>query len=176
MSALGYGNIGSTQSFVISAGNKLEEFWNKVITDSPVAENLISDGDTIVVDGESTRTGKKKKRQIDGCFKVGSTFYYREFKCNLDFDSEKKPASEAKISQVEKLISKKHGDVKVDSGYVVPCIIEPTAEITKKSSVSINGIKWLIEVIGTESIFTAEEFMEYFNSVLSNIFKTKMGW
>lgn len=176
MSALGYGDIGSTQSFVIRAGNKLEEFWNNVINDSVVAENLISDGDTIIVEGESTKTGKEKKRQIDGCFKVGNKFYYIEFKCNLDLDSEKKPASEAKIAQVEKLISKKFNNVKVVSSYVIPCIIEPTSDIQTKSTLSINGVKWLIEIIKTENIFTAEEFMEYFNTVLSDIFKTKMGW
>jgi hypothetical protein len=176
LSALGYGSIGSTQSFVIQAGTRLETFWNKVINDSVVAENLISDDDTIVVEGEETKTGKQKKRQIDGCFKVGGKFYYREFKCNLTFDSEKKPASEAKITQVEKLISQKYENVKVDSGYIVPCIIEPTPEITKQSTVSINGVKWLIELIETENLFTAEEFMEYFNNDLSVIFKTKMGW
>jgi len=99
---LGYGKIGSIQSFLISAGNKLEEFWNKVINDSVIATNLISDDDTIIVEGESTKTGKKKKRQIDGCFKVGDKFYYREFKCNLNFDSEKKPASETKIKQISR--------------------------------------------------------------------------
>jgi len=36
--------------------------------------------------------------------------------------------------------------------------IEPTLEIMKKSSVSINGIKWLIDVTEMNHIFTAEEF------------------
>ena len=177
LEALGYADIGSTQSFVISVGNRLETFWNKVISDSK-AENLIEGSDRIVVEGEyTTKRGKEKTRQIDGCFKINNKFYYRELKCNLTFDSEKKPASEAKIEQIRQLISKKYGAT-VDAGYIVPCVDIPDYEMCKKvtdRSLQVNGVRWLIETLETDNLFTCDEFMWYLKNIIGPVFKRKMG-
>lgn len=176
LNALGFGSIGSSQSFVIQAGIKLEEFWNQVVNDSNRVVNLIFE-DNLIFTNELTKTGRLKKRQIDGLFQIEDKIFYREFKCNLDFDSEKKPASEAKIEQVQMLISARYNK-SVDAGYVIPCVVHITSEMQKKVSdnISVNGIGWLIDKLETKNLFTAEEFMEYLSTELSVIFRSKMQY
>ena len=83
----------SSQSILISFGERIEQFWNKVISDSESA-NLIEDNNLIEVNG--------KMRQIDHNFvsEVDGVNYYLESKCNLNFDSEKIKASNKKINEV----------------------------------------------------------------------------
>ena len=84
----------SSQSILIAFGERIEQFWNKVISDSQ-STNLIEDNNLIEVNG--------KMRQIDHNFvsEVDGVNYYLESKCNLNFDSEKVKASNKKINEVK---------------------------------------------------------------------------
>ena len=68
----------SSQSILITFGERIEQFWNKVISDSE-SVNLIEDNNLVKVNG--------KDRQIDHNFRAVNVNYYLESKCNLNFDS-----------------------------------------------------------------------------------------
>ena len=85
----------SSQSFLISVGNQLENFWNKVISDSERNNNLIEEDNMVNVAG--------KLRQVDHYFDIidEAIKQYLESKCNLNFDSEKIKESNKKVGQVK---------------------------------------------------------------------------
>ena len=70
----------SAHGIQITFGERIEQFWNKVISDSS-ATNLIEDNNIVEVNG--------KNRQIDHLFQWKEYKYYLESKCCLNFDSEK---------------------------------------------------------------------------------------
>ena len=53
----------SSQSFLISVGNQLENFWNKVISDSERNNNLIEEDNMVNVAGK-LRLYKKKNKSM----------------------------------------------------------------------------------------------------------------
>ncbi len=109
LQAVGLDNRPSLSSINIQFGNKIEIFWNKVISDSN-AKNLIEENNLIIIN--------KNKKQQDHFFCVEDKYFYLESKCNLNLDSEKSKASNQKIKD----ITNKH-KVKIDnliSGYFVP--------------------------------------------------------
>lgn len=93
MIAAGLDEENSQSSVLIQMGYKLEDFWNKVISDC--ATNLIENNNKIKVNG--------KNCQLDHVIKLIDKIIYLESKCNLNFDTEKKPASNDKIEAVCKL-------------------------------------------------------------------------
>lgn len=98
--ASGMKNLISQQGILIQLGNKLEIFWNKVISDCTI--NLIENNNTIKVG--------RTNRQLDHLFMclTADEVNYLESKCNLNFDTEKKPASNDKISRVADVIVEKY--------------------------------------------------------------------
>ena len=70
----------SSQSILIAFGERIEQFWNTVISGS-FSENLIEKTNLTSVNG--------KVRQIDHNFisQNDNVNYYLESKCNLNFDS-----------------------------------------------------------------------------------------
>lgn len=167
MIAAGLGDKTSQSSVLIQIGNKLEEFWNKVISDMKGCVNLIEKNNKVQVGN--------KKRQIDHLFEsMPNTYlYYLESKCNLDFDTEKKPASNDKIIAVCEALSKLH-DKEVRSGYFVPCIRTIPADVQKKyPNIKIYGVEWLMETIKCD-LFTVDEFFTFFKDVLGPIIEEKI--
>ena len=81
----------SAHGIQITFGERIEQFWNKVISDSSCI-NLIEDNNIVEVKG--------KNRQIDHLFRSDLT-YYLESKCCLNFDSEKVKASNRKIQEIK---------------------------------------------------------------------------
>jgi len=152
----------SSQSIVISLGNHLETFCNKVISDSERVNNVIKLDNMVNVAG--------KLRQVDHCFDdiESAVRVYLESKCNLNFDSEKIKASNAKLVEVKEALN---ADV---AAYFVPVV----AEIRKSDLVKYNnkgiqvyGMNWLLDQLNAP--FTSEEYFTYVLEVVSPILVEK---
>tara|TARA_B100000287_G_scaffold261011_1_gene245576 strand:- start:2025 stop:2645 length:621 start_codon:yes stop_codon:yes gene_type:complete len=169
LAALGYENLVSQQSFVIQLGNQLETFWEETIALSTSTKSYVPPGKKlyIKVDGSN--------RQIDHLFelqKEPDRLYYLESKANLDFDTEKDPASKEKIISVAKAIELEFKK-KVIFSYFVPIIRKPTNEMQKYKDIDINGVDWLIKKIECK-LFTSEEFFNKLETDAHEIFKEKV--
>jgi hypothetical protein len=148
----------SQQSIVISLGNHLETFWNKVVSDSKRVKNVIELNNMVNVGG--------KLRQVDHCFENMEEVYrvYLESKCNLNFDSEKSKASNKKLNEVKEALDADH------AAYFVPCV----AEIRKSDLVKYNnkgiqvyGVNWLLSKV--DAPFTSEEYFTFAREVITPI-------
>ena len=157
LSALGLDERVSPQSILIAFGDRIEQFWNKVISDSGIAQNLIETSNTIQV-GNRTR-------QIDHLMRIVDQVFYLESKCNLNFDSEKIRASNDKVNDITSVLG-----VNVKSGYFVPVVAEVSkAEKTKYNNkgMEVYGVNWMIETI--QAPFTSEEYFTFLREVVAPI-------
>jgi hypothetical protein len=165
MIAAGLGHKVSQSSVLIQMGNKLEAFWNQVFTDTRGCNNLIEDSDKIKVNG--------KNRQLDHVIEVADQIFYMESKCNLNFDTEKKPASNAKVEAVCAALSDTYGQ-QVTAGYFVPCIRTIPADVKKKyPNFNIYGVEWVMDKINCD-LFTVDEFFTFFEQVIGPILEEKI--
>ena len=163
MIAARLGDKNSQSSVLIQMGYKLEDFWNKVISDC--ATNLIEENNKIKVNG--------KNRQLDHVIKLIDRIIYLESKCNLNFDTEKKPASNDKVQAVCNTLSEKFGE-EITAGYFVPCIREIPADVRKKyPNVNIYGVEWMLDTLKCD-LFTADEFFTFFEEVIGPILEEKI--
>jgi hypothetical protein len=161
LQSLGLDDRVSPQSILIAFGERIEQFWNTVISDSLVAQNLIEESNLIDVNGRT--------RQIDHLFRIGETWYL-ESKCNLNFDSEKVRASNDKIKDITSVLG-----VNVKSGYFVPVVPEISkSDKTKYNNkgVEVYGVNWMIETI--QAPFTSEEYFTFLRGVVAPILE-EMG-
>jgi hypothetical protein len=159
--ALGLDDRVSPQSILISFGDRIEQFWNKVISDSLTVTNLIEKSNMIDVNGRT--------RQIDHLFEALCVTWYLESKCNLNFDSEKIRASNEKIQDITLAVS---GDV--NSGYFVPVVAEVSkTEKTKYNNkgMEVYGVNWMIDTINAP--FTSEEYFTFLKQVVAPILVEK---
>ena len=78
LQALDFGDRVSPQSILIAFGERIEKFWNDVISDSWVAHNLIEGSNLIDVKGCT--------RQIDHLFRVGTETWYLESRWVSDYN------------------------------------------------------------------------------------------
>ena len=151
----------SSQSILISFGERIEQFWNKVISDSNSC-NLIEDNNLIEVNG--------KTRQIDHNFisEEDGVNYYLESKCNLNFDSEKIKASNKKINEVKTALNAEEG------AYFVPVVREiPRKELIKYNNKGLNvyGVRWLLNHINAP--FTENSYFSYLETVIAPVLENK---
>ena len=151
----------SSQSILISFGERIEQFWNKVISDSESA-NLIEDNNLIEVNG--------KMRQIDHNFvsEVDGVNYYLESKCNLNFDSEKIKASNKKINEVKDALGASEG------AYFVPVVGDiPQKDLNKYKNKGLNvyGVSWLLSQINAP--FTESEYFNYLENTIAPLLVQK---
>lgn len=149
----------SSQSILITFGERIEQFWNKVISDS-TSDNLIEENNLVEVNG--------KQRQIDHNFLSGGVNYYLESKCNLNFDSEKIKASNKKIEEVKSTLGADVG------AYFVPVVSEiAKKDLTKYNNkgVQVFGVKWLLSKVNAE--FTEEEYFDFLSEVVAPILEEK---
>ena len=154
-------NRQSSQSILISFGERIEQFWNKVISDSN-SLNLIEDNNLVEVNG--------KTRQIDHNFisEEDGVNYYLESKCNLNFDSEKIKASNKKINEVREALGADEG------AYFVPVVREiDQKDLTKYNNKGLNvyGVEWLLSQINTQ--FTVDEYFTYLETVIAPVLENK---
>lgn len=158
--AAGLGDKVSQNGVLIQLGNQLEIFWNKVISDCSV--NLIQESNRIDVNG--------RERQLDHLFAKSGSIHYLESKCNLNFDSEKNPASNQKVLDVKEAVQKMY-NLPVQFGYFVPCIAEVPNNVIKrygKKGITVHGVNWMIDTLGNVP-FTADEFFTFFQDVVGPI-------
>ena len=149
----------SSQSILITFGERIEQFWNKVISDSK-SDNLIEENNLVKVKG--------KDRQIDHNFRANSVNYYLESKCNLNFDSEKVKASNKKITEVKDALGADVG------AYFVPVVSEiPQKDLTKYNNkgVQVFGVKWMLSKIDAK--FTEEEYFTFLREVVAPVLEEK---
>lgn len=149
----------SSQSILITFGERIEQFWNKVISDSQ-SDNLIEENNLVKVNG--------KDRQIDHNFLASNTNYYLESKCNLNFDSEKIKASNKKINEVKDALGADVG------AYFVPVVSEiAKKDLTKYNNkgVEVFGVKWMLSKIDAQ--FTEEEYFTFLREVVAPILEEK---
>ena len=148
----------SAHGIQITFGERIEQFWNKVISDSSCM-NLIEDNNIVEVNG--------KNRQIDHLFRADFT-YYLESKCCLNFDSEKVKASNRKIQEIKETVNAD------EAGYFIP-VVSTIAQkyLTKynKQGLHVYGVKWLLSKI--DAPFTEEEFFTYMKKVIAPILEKK---
>tara|TARA_X000000368_G_C22826856_1_gene621572 strand:- start:170 stop:724 length:555 start_codon:yes stop_codon:yes gene_type:complete len=148
----------SAHGIQITFGERIEQFWNKVISDSS-SMNLIEDNNIVEVNG--------KNRQIDHLFRADLT-YYLESKCCLNFDSEKVKASNRKIQEIKETVNAD------EAGYFIP-VVSTIAQkyLTKynKQGLHVYGVKWLLSKI--DAPFTEEEFFTYMKEVIAPILEKK---
>lgn len=167
MIAAGLGHKTSHNSILIQLGNRLEDFWNAVI--SKCAINLIETNNKIEING--------KNRQLDHLFKDldENLVYYLDSKCNLNFDTEKKPASNAKLEAICNTLKTLYEE-EVITGYFIPCIRDgdiPNDIKKKYPNFNIVGVDWLMNKIHC-NLFTVDEFFTFFENVLGPILEEKM--
>ena len=151
----------SSQSFLISVGNQLEKFWNKVISDSERNNNLIEEDNMVDVEGNL--------RQVDHFFDIdGEIKQYLESKCNLNFDSEKIKESNRKVGQVKDALDADHG------AYFVPVV----RDIDQKDLIKYNnkgldvyGVRWLLSKVDAQ--FTEDDYFNYLKHVIAPILEEK---
>ena len=164
----------SIQSFRIKLGTHLEDAWNDIFTQLGI--NLIED--TVEPQGFYKRNGKgfkkgdpkpgkvkknnlvkvgKKNRQIDHHIRfvkdpvTGMWKLYLESKCNLNFDTEKKGASNEKVDKVRDALGSDEG------AYFVPVLDTiPQDVIAKYPNSTIYGVRDILNMIGNP--FTPEEY------------------
>ena len=159
--ALGLDDRVSPQSILISFGDRIEQFWNKVISDSLTATNLIEKSNMINVNG--------RIRQIDHLFEALCATWYLESKCNLNFDSEKIRASNEKIEDITIAVG---GNV--NSGYFVPVVAEVSkAEKTKYNNkgMEVYGVNWMIDTINAP--FISEDYFTFLKEIAAPILVEK---
>lgn len=178
--SMGLGKVPSYQSFLIKCGNVYESFWNEVLSSCPKVTNLLLNGNKINVPKKVTSKRRKQAtQQIDHLFKIGNIYYYRESKCNLNFDSEKSPASVNKIILVSTLIAEKFKvpNSAINYGYFVPVVKHVPSKIKNKAPLIPNqdGVVDLISILGEDNLpFTAEEYFYYLNTTLKETVKLKL--
>lgn len=164
----------SIQSFRIKLGTHLEDSWNDIFTQLGI--NLIED--IVEPQGFYKRNGKgfkkgdpkpdkvkknnlvkvgKKNRQIDHYIRfvkdpiTGMWKLYLESKCNLNFDTEKKGASNEKVDKVRDALDANEG------AYFVPVLDTiPQDVIAKYPNSTIYGVRDILNMIGNP--FTPEEY------------------
>ena len=151
----------SSQSILIAFGERIEKFWNKVISDS-CSTNLIERNNMVKVNG--------KDRQIDHNFKCAAdgVNYYLESKCNLNFDSEKIKASNKKIEEVREALGAREG------AYFVPVVSTISQKDLVKynnKGVNVYGVKWLLTKIDAK--FTEEEYFTFLEKVVAPVLEAK---
>jgi hypothetical protein len=165
----------SLQSFRIQAGNKLEVGWNSVVSSQDI--NFIEDESVVIGKYKSgprkgqdkidiVKTNKVKvgknyrqidhyfgvRRKVDGVWKLYRV--YLESKCSLDFDSEKFPASNAKIKEVTKALGADEG------AYFNPVLATIPDDLQARSSdIKIYGVKDMIDMLPNPP-FTVEEYFD----------------
>ena len=148
----------SAHGIQITFGERIEQFWNRVISDSSCM-NLIEDNNIVEVKG--------KNRQIDHLFRSDLT-YYLESKCCLNFDSEKVKASNRKIQEIKETVNAD------EAGYFIP-VVSTIAQkyLTKynKQGLHVYGVKWLLSKI--DAPFTEKEFFTYMKEVIAPILEKK---
>jgi hypothetical protein len=160
LAALGLDERVSPQSILIAFGERIERFWNQVISDSN-ANNLIEETNLLDVND--------RQRQIDHLFEIDGQNYYLECKCNLNFDSEKIRASNDKVNAIRDTIG---GNV--FAAYFVPVV--PTvssAEQTKYANKGMNvwGVNDMLSVINAP--FTSDEYFTFLREVVAPILEEK---
>ena len=151
----------SSQSILIAFGERIEQFWNTVISGS-YSENLIEKTNLTSVNG--------KVRQIDHNFisQNDNVNYYLESKCNLNFDSEKIKASNKKINEVKTALNADVG------AYFVPVLAEiPQKEVTKYNNkgLEVFGVNWLLTKI--DAPFTSEEYFNFMRETVAPLLEKK---
>ena len=151
----------SSQSILIAFGERIEQFWNTVISGS-FSENLIEKTNLTSVNG--------KVRQIDHNFisQNDNVNYYLESKCNLNFDSEKIKASNKKINEVKTALNADVG------AYFVPVLAEiPQKELTKYNNkgLDVYGVNWLLTKI--DAPFTSEEYFNFMRETVAPLLEKK---
>ena len=151
----------SSQSILIAFGERIEQFWNTVISGS-FSENLIEKTNLTSVNG--------KVRQIDHNFisQNDNVNYYLESKCNLNFDSEKIKASNRKINEVKTALNADVG------AYFVPVLAEiPQKEVTKYNNkgLEVFGVNWLLTKI--DAPFTSEEYFNFMRETVAPLLEKK---
>ena len=151
----------SSQSILIAFGERIEQFWNTVISGS-FSENLIEKTNLTSVNG--------KVRQIDHNFisQNDNVNYYLESKCNLNFDSEKIKASNKKINEVKTALNADVG------AYFVPVLAEiPQKEVTKYNNkgLEVFGVNWLLTKI--DAPFTSEEYFNFMRETVAPLLEKK---
>ena len=148
----------SVHGIQITFGERIEQFWNKVISDSSCI-NLIEDNNIVEVKG--------KNRQIDHLFRSDLT-YYLESKCCLNFDSEKVKASNKKIQEIKETVGAD------EAGYFIPVVSTIDQKyLTKynKKGLNVYGVKWLLSKI--DAPFTEAEFFAYMRETIAPILEKK---
>jgi len=151
----------SSQSILIAFGERIEQFWNTVISGS-FSDNLIEKTNLTEVNG--------KVRQIDHNFisQNDNVNYYLESKCNLNFDSEKIKASNKKINEVKTALNADVG------AYFVPVLAEiPQKEVTKYNNKGLDvfGVNWLLTKI--DAPFTSEEYFNFMRETVAPLLEKK---
>lgn len=171
----GCDDIVSTQSIFISMGGRIEKFWNKVITDSRDVQNCLpfdNGTDKVMVN--------TKNRQVDHFFTINDHEYnkhiYLESKCNLNFDTEKKPESNEKIDAVRTQLEENVSS-EVQSGYYVPVLREIPLKVKQhylKHDVPVYGVedmfRWLNDVP-----FTIEEYFAFWKTTIGPNVRAKLS-
>ena len=180
----GCDDIVSSQSIFIAMGGRIEKFWNKVITDSRDVQNCLPFANgtdkTPVTMMNKKNVMETKNRQVDHFFTINDHEYnkhiYLESKCNLTFDTEKKPESNEKIDAVTSQLEENVGS-EVQSGYYVPVKREIPLKVKQhylKHGVPVYGVedmfRWLNDVP-----FTIEEYFAFWKNTIGPQVRAKLS-
>ena len=175
MKAMGLGHVVSSQGILIALGTRYEKFWNQVITESIAVENQLP-----FDNGTDKIKVNNKNRQVDHFFSINdlenNKNVYLESKCNLDFDTEKKPESNEKINAVKTQLEQNVSS-EVQSGYYVPVLREIPLKVKQhylKHDVPVYGVedmfRWLNDVP-----FTIDEYFAFWKTTIGPNVRAKLS-
>ena len=175
MKALGLGHVVSSQGILIALGTRYEKFWNQVLTESTAVQNQLP-----FDNGTDKIKVNSKNRQVDHFFSINdlenNKNIYLESKCNLDFDTEKKPESNAKIIAVNEELVCAFGNTQC--GYYVPVLRDIPEEVQSKyrsAGVPVYGVSDMYRWLDGKVPFTMDEYFDFILTVLGPIVADKLG-
>lgn len=142
-----------TQSQSIRYGTAWENSMKDYVDQSSAYVLLSPSGVTtfIAPDGTLTTEGEGNK-DIDIVFRSGDVVYYRESKCNLKLDSEKKKATTDKVKLVKERLQMNFPDYKIDAAILNMEWDGKQPRWTQKNGVRVEYAAEFIERLGVERV------------------------
>jgi hypothetical protein len=160
--ATGFSKWPSIASVLIPFGTRYEVFWRRV-AELCGFMSMHQTHDKILLEGRKNRTQLDMLlQQIN--FELSGVYLYKEFKANLDTDTEKTKTSDQKVLDVIDHLSKEL-NAPVQGCYFMPIHRSVSSKIkAKHPELTIQTVPDMIEEIGC-TLFTVDDYFELFQTL-----------
>lgn len=142
------------QSKKLKSGYYVQSFMIELVKHAPKNYVVITDKYSVISNGE------EKEADLLAKLPQQLVIVYREVKTNVNLDSEKMPATVAKIADISGALQKTYHDHEINSGLLNPCWLSSGSH----NNVSIEGFNDFITILGYTEL-TVEEHAEIGNTL-----------